>query len=45
VRFASLPAFLFNDPFPTPDIPGSKVRVLSLIGLGSEAGSTACEVR
>ncbi|MFO0520733.1 MAG: FecR domain-containing protein [bacterium] len=45
VRFASLPAFLFNDPFPTPDIPGSKVRVLPLIGLGREAGSTACEVR
>ena len=45
VRFASLPAFLFNDPFPTPDIPGSKGRVLPLIGLGSEAGSTACEVR
>jgi hypothetical protein len=45
VRFSSLPAFLFNDPFPTPDIPGSKVRVLPLIGLGSEAGSTACEVR
>jgi hypothetical protein len=45
VRFANLPAFLFNDPFPTPDIPGSKVRILPLIGLGSEAGSTACEVR
>ncbi|MBC7779039.1 MAG: FecR domain-containing protein, partial [Proteobacteria bacterium] len=45
VRFDNLPAFLFNDPFPTPDIPGSKVRVLPLIGLGSEAGSTACEVR
>jgi hypothetical protein len=45
VRFVNLPAFLFNDPFPTPDIPGSKVRLLPLIGLGSEAGSTACEVR
>ena len=45
VRFDTLPGFLFNDPFPTPDIPGSKVRVLPLIGLGSEAGSTACEVR
>jgi len=45
VRFDNLPAFLFNDPFPTPDIPGAKVRLLPLIGLGSEAGSTACEVR
>lgn len=45
VRLQAVPVFILNDPVPRPDAPGGGARMLQLMGVGREAGSTACEVR
>ena len=45
VRLLAVPVFILNDPVPRPEAPGGTGRILPLLGVGPEAGSTACEVR
>jgi hypothetical protein len=43
-RLQAVPIFILNDPVPRPGTSGAG-RLLPLLGVGREAGSTACEVR
>ena len=45
VRLQAVPVFILNDPVPRPGAPAEGARMLPLMGVGREAGSTACEVR